>query len=73
MSMEDSFETEKPIADPEKQLPLKRDVSSPTAEIKEEDPNVVGWEERDPDNPLNWTNKKKWTNGGLIAGMTFVT
>jgi hypothetical protein len=39
-----------------------------------QDPNVVGWDgDDDPANPLNWSIKKKWTNGGLLAAMTFLT
>lgn len=40
----------------------------------EEGDNVVNWDgESDPENPQNWTPKKKWTTGGLLAGITFVT
>jgi hypothetical protein len=40
----------------------------------ESDPNLVDWDgEDDPEKPVNWTMKKKWGNGGLLAAMTFVT
>lgn len=35
---------------------------------------LVGWAgDDDPDYPYNWTTKKKWTNGGLLSFMTFIT
>jgi len=38
------------------------------------DTNVVDWDgPDDPENPLNWTLKKKWRNAGLLAAMTFIT
>jgi hypothetical protein len=38
------------------------------------DPNLVDWDgENDPAKPLNWTSTKKWTNGGLLAAMTFIS
>lgn len=39
-----------------------------------EDPNIVDWDgPDDPENPLNWTPKKKWVNGLLLSIMTLVT
>jgi hypothetical protein len=73
MSMEASPDSGKPIADPEKQVALEQNAARHTADVEEKDPNIIGWEHEDPENPLNWTSKKKWSNGGLIAGMTFVT
>ncbi|KAJ5331705.1 benomyl/methotrexate resistance protein [Penicillium atrosanguineum] len=47
-------------------------VSEKTA--SEPDPDLVNWDgEDDPENPVNWTLKKKWANGGLLASMTFIT
>lgn len=38
------------------------------------DPDLVDWDgEDDPEKPVNWTLKKKWANGGLLAAMTFIT
>ncbi|KAJ5780372.1 benomyl/methotrexate resistance protein [Penicillium paradoxum] len=38
------------------------------------DPDIVDWEgEDDPAKPTNWSGKKKWTNGGLLALMTLIT
>lgn len=43
-------------------------------DVKENDPFVVDYDgENDPSNPLNWTTKKKWTMGGFLSAMTFVT
>jgi hypothetical protein len=45
------------------------------AEKKEDkDPNVVDFDgDDDPECALNWSTKKKWTMGGLLSAMTFVT
>jgi hypothetical protein len=41
---------------------------------KERDPNVVDYDgPDDPENPYNWSLKKKWTNGALLSALTFVT
>lgn len=38
------------------------------------DPNIVDWDgPDDPEMPLNWSTKKKWTNGALLSAMTFLT
>jgi hypothetical protein len=38
------------------------------------DPNIVDYDgPDDPENPYNWSTKKKWTNGGLLSALTFVT
>lgn len=38
------------------------------------DPNVVNWDgPDDPENPLNWPSKRKWTNIGLLALITTLT
>ncbi|KAJ5919463.1 benomyl/methotrexate resistance protein [Penicillium verhagenii] len=40
----------------------------------ESDPDLVGKNgEDDPEKPVNWTMKKKWTNGGLLAAMILIT
>ncbi|KAK7728186.1 hypothetical protein SLS57_002656 [Botryosphaeria dothidea] len=38
------------------------------------DPNIIDWDGlNDPENPMNWTEKKKWTNIGLMSFITLVT
>ena len=38
------------------------------------DPNIVWWEnEHDRQNPMNWSESKKWANIGLLSFVTFVT
>jgi hypothetical protein len=38
------------------------------------DANIVGWDgEDDPECPLNWSSKNKWTSAGLLSAMTFIT
>lgn len=38
------------------------------------DPNVINWDgPDDPENPLNWTARRKWTNIAVIAGITVLT
>jgi len=38
------------------------------------DPNIVSWDgEDDPQNPMNWTTKKKITNCGAIIFLTLLT
>lgn len=40
----------------------------------EQDPNIVWWDgDNDPENPMNWTAKKKWSNLALLSIMTLVT
>ncbi|KAK0392943.1 hypothetical protein NLU13_2437 [Sarocladium strictum] len=44
------------------------------ASIATNDPNAVRWNgEGDPENPMNWTAKKKWLNIGVISVMTLLT
>lgn len=39
-----------------------------------DDPNAVGWEgPDDPNCPLNWTPKKKWSNILALSAMTLLT
>ena len=38
------------------------------------DPNVVDWDGTDdPDMPLNWTSRKKWTNILFVAALALLT
>lgn len=39
----------------------------------ETDPNVVGWDDNDPDHPFNWPRWRTLTNLVLISFMTFLT
>ncbi|OTB19790.1 hypothetical protein K445DRAFT_344848 [Daldinia sp. EC12] len=40
----------------------------------ERDPDVVDWDgPDDPENPLNWSDKKKWLNIAILSIMTLVT
>lgn len=49
------------------------------APVKEEatpetDPNVVDWDgPNDPENPMNWSEKKKWLNIATLSILTLVT
>ncbi|KAK1754267.1 major facilitator superfamily domain-containing protein [Echria macrotheca] len=39
-----------------------------------QDPNIVTWDgPNDPENPENWTDKKKWTSIAVLSIMTVVT
>lgn len=43
-------------------------------EKEEQDPNIVDWDgPTDPENPMNWTDKKKWANIAVLSIMTLVT
>lgn len=38
------------------------------------DANVVGWDgPNDPENPVNWTDKKKWLNIAVLSILSFIT
>lgn len=38
------------------------------------DPNVVSWDgPDDPSNPVNWSEKLKWSNIAVISAITFLT
>lgn len=59
------------FADPEKGQTAVETVVSRT---QEKDPNLVDWNgPDDPEKPLNWPKKKKWTNMMLIAALTLLT
>ncbi|TVY82541.1 Efflux pump radE [Lachnellula suecica] len=71
MSSDTTRQNSASATDVEKQ---QQDTSIHTSDNKEKDPNVVDWDgEDDPEKPVNWTGKKKWANGGLLAAMTFIT
>lgn len=70
-SRSDTTETHD-FSDPEKGRPPIEVIAAPTS--IEKDANLVDWEgPEDPDKPLNWTKKKKWTNMMLIAALTLLT
>jgi multidrug resistance protein len=57
-------------------IPPKGDAEKQTATstaTAHPDPNIVEWEENDPDNPQNWTVKKKWGNMGIVSAICFLT
>ena len=38
------------------------------------DPNIVDWDgPNDPENPINWTTGRKWSNIAIMAAITFLT
>jgi hypothetical protein len=56
-------------ADPEK----GPDSTKEAAVQMEEDPNLVSWEgPTDPDNPRNWTSRKKWRSLIIVSCFTFI-
>lgn len=41
---------------------------------EENDPNIVDWDgPDDPQNPMNWTEKKKWSNIATLSLVTLIT
>jgi hypothetical protein len=43
-------------------------------ELPEHDPNIVFWDSpTDPQNPLNWSSKKKWGTVAIVSCITFLT
>ncbi|KAF4422086.1 multidrug resistant [Fusarium acutatum] len=54
----------------------KKDEENATKEdiVQDEDPNAVGWDgPDDPNNPMNWPAKKKWSCIGALSVMTLLT
>ncbi|GAB7333003.1 hypothetical protein MBLNU13_g04698t1 [Cladosporium sp. NU13] len=46
----------------------------PAVTDAEHDPNIVDWDgDADPENPLNWTARKKWLNIGVLSALTLLT
>jgi hypothetical protein len=40
----------------------------------DKDPDIVSWDgANDPENPMNWTNRKKWFNIAVISILTVLT
>ena len=60
--------------DLEKVYSRHEDQDVAPVEILPSDPNVVNWDgPDDEENPLNWTNRKKWTNVAMLAAITTLT
>jgi len=52
----------------DEEAPKEQDVVQP------QDPNAVGWDgPDDPNNPMNWSGKKKWSCIGALSVMTLLT
>ncbi|KAF2858732.1 MFS general substrate transporter [Piedraia hortae CBS 480.64] len=66
-------EVEDPI-DPDRDLergePLKKQKS---ATDKEKDPNMVSFGPKDPDNPKEWANSRKWAAVLVVSSFTFIS
>ncbi|KAK3950294.1 major facilitator superfamily domain-containing protein [Pseudoneurospora amorphoporcata] len=44
------------------------------SEETEQDPNIVDWDgPEDPENPMNWPEKKKWLNVAVLSILTIIT
>lgn len=56
-------------------IPSLHGDSKLEVEVEEQDdPNVVDWDGHDdPENPLNWSNKRKWAAIGMVSMVTFLT
>lgn len=66
------------------QAPSERGVSAGSDGVKEkpiaetteqyQDPNIVDWDgPDDPENPMNWPEKKKWLNIAVLSILTIIT
>lgn len=58
------------------QVDVEQNVVSVTDAEKTGSEFEVWWNEpaeQDPENPMNWTNKKKWSNIGVMSAITFLT
>lgn len=64
------------VVDEEKGLAANEDSAKGPADVTdaEHDPNIVDWDdEDDPNNPYNWTTRKKWQNIGILSALTLLT
>lgn len=53
---------------------VNEEQQSRQEQSQDEDANLVWWDgEDDPENPMNWSTKKKWSNLGLMSCVTFIT
>lgn len=57
---------------PTKTIVAKEKNDAPVAPT--EPPEVVNWDgSDDPNNPMNWSSRKKWITISLVSYITFVT
>ncbi|KAL2016341.1 hypothetical protein VTK56DRAFT_3853 [Thermocarpiscus australiensis] len=62
------------VPEPGSERGIKDGVSGEKGEGEDKDPNIVSWDgPDDPANPLNWTNRKKWSNIAVLSVLTFIT
>lgn len=60
--------------DPEKSVLEKIEENGAATVEAQKDSNIVDWDgENDPEKPLNWPARKKWTNVALLASLTLLT
>ncbi|KAI1764275.1 MFS general substrate transporter [Hypoxylon sp. FL1150] len=60
--------------DSEQEQDIEQGLDISATKTNENDPNVVDWDgPDDPQNPMNWTDKKKWLNISILSIMTIVT
>lgn len=61
-------------SDLEKALSTHEDQDVAVTVRQTTDPNVIDWDgPDDPENPLNWPSRKKWTNIYLLSAITLLT
>lgn len=67
--------TERPqTTDEEAAFQAEAKKNETDASASNDDPNAIGWDgPDDPQNPMNWTEKKKWTTIGALSLMTLLT
>ena len=54
--------------------PIGEKPSEGEDEEEQSDPNAVFWDgPDDPQNPMNWTNRRKWLQIVLLSALTVVT
>ncbi|KAI1379592.1 MFS general substrate transporter [Hypoxylon crocopeplum] len=59
---------------PESARDVEAGLSHRETNVDEKDVNVVDWDgPNDPENPMNWSDKKKWLNICILSIMTIVT
>ncbi|KAI0172196.1 MFS general substrate transporter [Hypoxylon sp. FL1284] len=61
-------------SEPEVEQDVEAGLGVTKTKTSDNDPNVVDWDgPDDPENPMNWTDKKKWLNITILSIMTIVT
>ena len=57
--------------DPQDPRPKQGDIIPPSKEVSSPDPDLVGWDgPDDPENPQNWSTRRKWAVTVLSVLMT---